>query len=276
MERLGGNSSALPAARAVPDPQLLRDPRVLWNLLAHERRQREQSGSHCHQLEITLEMRKLLATWLLEVCEHQHCEEGVFPLAMSYIRTCLSLFPVEKKNLQLLGTVCVLLASKMRDMVPLTIETLEYYTACSVPCHQIREWEIFIVGHLHWNLAVIISHDFLDQILERIPLSTEQRALLRRYSQTYVTLCSVDCNVSVYAPSMITAACVTKALFSLGLLPHPGEEMITFLAALIDAATDELLNCHILIESVLTEDAWRPIICDCEATTPMLTYHSFI
>ncbi|XP_075054238.1 G1/S-specific cyclin-D3 [Mixophyes fleayi] len=243
------------ATRAVLDPQLLRDPRVLWNLLAHERRQIEESASHHYlQEEITLEMRRLLADWLSEVCDHEHCEEGVFPLAMSYIRKCLSLFPVEKTLLQQLGTACVLLASKMRDVVPLTVDMLAYYTAFSVSCHQILEGEIFAIDQLRWNLQIIIPHDFLDHILERLSLSYERRALLRECSQIFVTRCSLDCNFSIFAPSMIAAACVANTMFSLGMLHHPAEEMIMYLAAMIQANSAELQNCRLVIENTLHED----------------------
>ncbi|KAM9319548.1 G1/S-specific cyclin-D3 [Gastrophryne carolinensis] len=138
MAREGGRSQSC-VIRAAADPNLLRNPQVLTNLIAHERRQvAEMAGCRCLQPEITEDMLKMLAHWLLEVSEDQLCEEVVFPLAMTYVRRSLSIFTLEKKYLQLLGTVCLLLASKMRDMVPVKIEVFEFYTAGGISAAEIR------------------------------------------------------------------------------------------------------------------------------------------
>ncbi|XP_068125580.1 G1/S-specific cyclin-D3 [Hyperolius riggenbachi] len=242
--------------RTTADLQLLQDPRVLWNLLAHEKRQMaERVSRQYQQCEITVEMQKLLAYWLLEVCEDQHCEEGVFPLALSYVRMCLSLFPVEKRSLQLLGTVCMLLASKMRDVVPLKVETLAFYTAGSVLASQIREWEVFVLDQLHWDLAVLIAHDFVEQILERLLFSADRRALLSSHSRTYMSVCALDRSLAAFSPSVIAAACIATAVHRLGMHRHFEDDMIAYLAALIQTDREELQNCSSRIEPALSEAA---------------------
>lgn len=117
------------APRAGPDPRLLGDQRVLQSLLRLEERYVPRASYfQCVQKEIKPHMRKMLAYWMLEVCEEQRCEEDVFPLAMNYLDRYLSCVPTRKAQLQLLGTVCLLLASKLRETTPLTIEKLCIYT----------------------------------------------------------------------------------------------------------------------------------------------------
>ncbi|XP_075709707.1 G1/S-specific cyclin-D3 [Rhinoderma darwinii] len=251
MDNKCGNS-AVRFCSAMFDPNLLGDPRVLMNLLAHERRQRaENQTRECRQTDITLEMRKNLAHWMLQVCELRLCEEEVFPLAMSYVRICLSSFPLHRDHLKLLGSTCLLLASKMRNKVQLHISILEYYTGGSVTCHQIREWEPFILNILHWDLEVIISHNFLDHMLERVFCSLEMRASLRKNAGSYATLCYTDCNLSKFAPSTITGVCISKAMQDFGFVVSPAEDLYTFLSALTDTTTDEFLACQAEMDSSL-------------------------
>jgi len=66
------------------------------------------------------------------VCEEQKCQEEVFPLAMNYVDRFLSVCPIRKNQLQLLGTACLLLSSKLRQPHGLATEDLVFYTDNSI------------------------------------------------------------------------------------------------------------------------------------------------
>lgn len=74
---------------------------------------------------------------LLQVCDSELCRAEVFPHATHLLDRFLSKKAVKKNQLQLLGTVCLLLASKMRLTRPLTVEKLRMYTDYSVNSEEI-------------------------------------------------------------------------------------------------------------------------------------------
>eukprot|EP00064_Thunnus_orientalis_P005326 superscaffoldBa00000515_g5340 len=116
--------------RARPDPKLLCDDRVLQSLLTIEERFLPQySYFKGVQKDIQPFMMRMAATWMLEVCEEQTCEEEVFPLAMNYSDRFLAVVPIKKCNLQLLGAVCMFLESKT---CPLTAGKLCIHTDNSI------------------------------------------------------------------------------------------------------------------------------------------------
>ncbi|KAI4480952.1 hypothetical protein M0802_014110 [Mischocyttarus mexicanus] len=147
--------------KAYADPALVQDDRVLHNLLKTEETYVPNTSYFERvQKEISPHMRKVVAEWMLEdihtgifspcilvgylksvvtrftlatqVCEEQKCQEEVFPLSMNYVDRFLSVCPIRKSQLQLLGTACLLLASKLRESSPLKADLLVFYTDNSI------------------------------------------------------------------------------------------------------------------------------------------------
>uniref|UniRef100_A0AAQ4QX58 Cyclin D2, a n=1 Tax=Gasterosteus aculeatus aculeatus TaxID=481459 RepID=A0AAQ4QX58_GASAC len=165
--------------RARPDPNLLCDDRVLQSLLTIEERFLPQySYFKSVQKDIQPFMRRMVATWMLEVCEEEKCEEEVFPLAMNYLDRFLAVVPTKKCNLQLLGAVCMFLASKLKETRPLTAEKLCIYTDNSIRPQELLEWELVVLGKLKWNLAAVTPNDFIEHIVRRLPLPEDKLALI--------------------------------------------------------------------------------------------------
>lgn len=220
------------APRARPDPRLLVDQCVLQSLLRLEERYVPRASFfQCMQKKIKPHMRKMLAYWMLEVCEEQRCEEDVFHLAMIYLYRYLSCVPTRKAQLQLLG-VCLLLASKLRETTPLTIEKLCIYTDQAVAPWQLREWEVLVLGKLKWDLAAVIAHDFLALILHRLSLPSGRQALVKKHAQTFLALCATNYTFAMYPPSMIATGSIGAAVLGLGACSMSADELTELLAGI--------------------------------------------
>ncbi|CAI5777628.1 S-specific cyclin-D3 isoform X1 [Podarcis lilfordi] len=243
--------------RAKRDPQLLRDRRVLQNLLSQEERYSPRvSYFQCVQKEIQPYMRKMLAFWMLEVCEEQKCEEEVFPLAMNYVDRYLSCVPTRKNHLQLLGAVCMLLASKLRETMPLTVEKLCIYTDNSITPREVLDWEFLVLEKLKWDLVSVLANDFLDHILQRLSLPQQKVDLVKKHAQTFIALCATDYTFAMYPPSMIATGSIGAAVHGLSTSSDDfsGEELTELLASITGTEVDCLKACQEQIEVALAEN----------------------
>ncbi|XP_061631003.1 G1/S-specific cyclin-D2a isoform X2 [Phyllopteryx taeniolatus] len=189
------------------------------------------------------------------VCEEQKCEEEVFPLAMNYLDRFLAVVPTKKCNLQLLGAVCMFLASKLKETRPLTAEKLCIYTDNSIRPQELLEWELVVLGKLKWNLAAVTPNDFIEHIVRRLPLPEDKLTLIRKHVQTFIALCATDFRFAMYPPSMIATGSVGAAICGLQLdsVNHSqwGDSLTDLLAKITNTEVDVLKECQEQIERVL-------------------------
>ncbi|CAG2164914.1 unnamed protein product [Oppiella nova] len=162
------------------DHNILSDDRILEQLLQVEENYVPKDvleSYKCIQSEVEPYMRKTVANWMLEVCEENQCEEVVFPVAMNFLDRFLVCTDIRKSQLQLVGVVCLLIASKL----PVT------------------GWELLILRRLQWDVSTVVANDYLDHLLVRIPsLSLKNSnnsvdcmdSIIRRHSSTFIALCT--------------------------------------------------------------------------------------
>ncbi|XP_012695546.1 G1/S-specific cyclin-D1 [Clupea harengus] len=241
--------------RAYQDSNLLND-RVLQAMLKAEDNYLPATNYlKCVQKEIVPYMRRIVATWMLEVCEEQKCEEEVFPLAMNYLDRFLSVEPTKKTRLQLLGATCMFLASKMKETIPLTAEKLCIYTDNSIRPGELLQMELLVLNKLKWDLASVTPHDFIEHFLSKLPIHQDTKKILRKHAQTFVALCATDVKFIANPPSMIAAGSVAAAVQGLHLksldASLSSQNLTELLSQVIKSDPDCLRACQEQIESLL-------------------------
>ncbi|XP_068169275.1 G1/S-specific cyclin-D1-like [Antennarius striatus] len=241
--------------RAYRDSNLLTE-RVLQALLrAEDKYLPAPNYFKCAQREISPHMRRVVATWMLEVCEEQKCEEEVFPLAINYMDRFLSVEATKKNHLQLVGAACMFLASKLKETFPLTVEKLCIYTDNSITSCQLLQMELLVLTKLKWDLSSVTPLDFIDHFLSRLPVRRENIPILKKHAQTFVALCATDVKFIASPPSMVAAGSVGAAVEGLQLRMADdsmvSEKLTEHLALTIRSDSDCLRACQEQIESLL-------------------------
>lgn len=245
--------------RAQPDQNILCDDRVLQSLLTIEDRFLPQySYFKCVQKDIQPYMRRMVAGWMHEVCEEEKSDEDVFPLSINYLDRFLAVEATKKCYLQLLGAVCMFLASKLKESRPLTAEKLCMYTDNSITPQELLDWELVVLGKLKWNMAAVIPNDFIEHIVRRLPLPTDKLALVRKHTETFIALCATDFSLAMNPPSMIATGSVGAAICGLQLDQADEalsrDNLTVLLAKMTNTEVDCLRACQEQIERVLASN----------------------
>ncbi|KAK9498134.1 hypothetical protein O3M35_004012 [Rhynocoris fuscipes] len=169
------------------DRVIYNDNRVLKNLLLQQDISLPRFNYFKQiQSDIQPYMRKVVANWMMEVCEDQRCEVQVFPLAMNLMDRFLCTHDVKKCQLQLTGATCLLIASKTRQCIQIPVHLLCHYTENSITPNDLRDWEMLIMSKLRWKVYAVTGCDFIEHLLQELDVSNDSR--IRDHAHTLLAL----------------------------------------------------------------------------------------
>ncbi|XP_037087224.1 G1/S-specific cyclin-D2-like [Pollicipes pollicipes] len=234
------------------DAVIFRDDRVLESLL---RTEHSYMPGACYfqqtQNDIQPYMRKMVTSWMLEVCEEFGCEDQIFPLAVNYMDRFLGQRRIARGQLQLLAAVCLLLASKIRQCRALSLQQLVYLTDYSVTEQQLKEFELALLHRLNWDLNSVTSFDFVEQLLVRLSLKANAR-LIRRHAHTFIALCTTEVEFLEARPSLVAGASVCAAVAGMKLAG--AEESVRQVAACLRLDLAQLRHVMRRIEEMVQSE----------------------
>lgn len=169
--------------------------------------------------EITSEMRQMLSVWMLEICEAENVLHDVYYVAINlFDRLMCSLtkstsFKLDKSYVQLFGTCCMFLASKLKANDQLDAERLVEYTDNSISLEQLLHCELFILEKLKWDISCITPNDYYEYLVHRFNLCLHSQIdEIKKHFFALTALCSTDFKFSLYPPSMIASSCLLTSL----------------------------------------------------------------
>jgi len=201
--------------RAYSDPNIFRNDRVLRMLLKREVRLASTSKNYFSlQTELKPQMRREVASWMLEVCEEEECSPQVFCLAVNYLDRFLSSCKIARNQLQLVGAVCLLVSWKVREHSPITAQRLIEYTDFNISLDDLLEWEFLLLSKLDWDLSAVIAPDFVEHILQRLlKLDLAWNIdITRKNAETLIYLCYSHFGLATYPASLIAVSSIMTTL----------------------------------------------------------------
>jgi hypothetical protein len=200
--------------KSLEDRVLLEDERVRMNMLQDEKKVNKIDYCASIQTELKPHMRKIVVDWMLEVCQDQQCQPQVFHLSLNYMDRFLSRKRIKKTQFQLLATVCLFLASKMSESVPLSAEKLLIYTDNSVILPELLQWELLVLTTLHWELSAVTCRSFLEhfQNLSFLQAATRDLTTVQRHADHLLAIMAAEYQYMLLQPSLLAAAALSAAV----------------------------------------------------------------
>lgn len=167
------------------------------------------------QTDIQPWMRKTVSSWLLEVCEELHMETEVYFVAVNMMdRMTMKLF-FKREHFQLLAAASLLIASKLKETLPIQPDKVIIYTDNSISFEDLIRMEQIILSELVWDVSSPTPVDFMDILCHKLaePFSVDMRTTLKIKS---LALCiaqqtSIEHHFIGVRPSKIACAAVILA-----------------------------------------------------------------
>eukprot|EP00754_Rhynchopus_humris_P027805 Rhum_TRINITY_DN15109_c7_g5::Rhum_TRINITY_DN15109_c7_g5_i1::g.140307::m.140307/K21777/CCNB; G2/mitotic-specific cyclin-B, other len=188
---------------------------VMENLRAEQSRGKvPENHLQICQTEVTDKMRAILIDWLVDVHLKYKCRPETIYLAVNLLDRYLSRKAVEKKKLQLVGCVAMMLACKYEEVVPPEVRDFVHISANTYTRGEMLAMEKSVLVELGYNLTVPTMWQFLTQLIGG------ERTDTMRHGAEYLAEQTLMCaKMAGFPPSLQAAACVYLSRKVLGAAP---------------------------------------------------------
>ena len=142
----------------------------------------------------------------------------------------------KKTRLQLVASVCILLASKFSQVVPIHSEQLVQYTDNSVSVDQLRHWEMEVLNVLQGKLAASTAHSFLQHFSNNSNLQYSRSIISQ--AAGIAALASTEYKFILTKQSVIAAAALAVSVEKMEKMKT--DELVLSLATIVKCSVTEI------------------------------------
>lgn len=182
---------------------------TFYKTAQHESRPIDYMGN---QPEITSKMRATLTDWLIESHQRFHLMPETLYLTIYIVDRYLSLQPVPRRELQLVGMAAMLIACKYEEIWAPEVNDFIEIADCAFNRHQILVAEKAILNSMQWNLTVPTPYHFLLRFAKAAGSADEQ---LQHMIYFFGELALMDYGMVTTYPSTVAACAVYAARLTL-------------------------------------------------------------
>lgn len=118
------------------------------------------------QRDINPNMRAILVDWLVEVAEEYKLSSETLYLGVCYLDRYLSKKSIARRDLQLLGVACMLLASKYEEIYAPSVDEFVYISDNTYNKDEVFQMEANVLDVLEFSLTVATIKNFLRRFLK--------------------------------------------------------------------------------------------------------------
>ncbi|KAL5231994.1 hypothetical protein ABZP36_030770 [Zizania latifolia] len=170
----------------------------------HECRPTDYMGS---QLEVNPNMRAILADWMIEVHYKFELMPETLYLTMYVIDRYLSLQPVLRRELQLVGVAAMLIACKYEEIWAPEVDDFICISDDAYSRYQILAMEKNILNKLQWNLTLPTPYVFLVRFVKAAGGDKELEHMVFFFAEMALT----EYGMVSLCPSLVAATAVYAA-----------------------------------------------------------------
>ena len=179
---------------------------IYLNLLLEEGQStiKPKMGYMSLQNEINEQMRAILIDWIIEVHFQFNLRQETLYMTISIIDTYLSFHFISRKELQLLGIVCLLISCKSQEIYYPSQNKFIEVTDGAYTKEDMLKMENDILKKLNFNIVYPTPNDFYN-ILSKLYNLDKKQYYLGKY---FIECVLIDYKMIKYSSSVIAAACI--------------------------------------------------------------------
>ncbi|XP_039831696.1 cyclin-B1-1-like isoform X2 [Panicum virgatum] len=171
------------------------------------------------QVEINPHMRAIVTDWIIEVHQKFELMPETLYLTMYIIDLYLSLQPVLRRELQLVGVSAMLIACKYEEIWGPEVYELILIADSAYSREQILSMEKGILNRLEWNLTVPTSYMFLVRFIKAACSGIKTDKEMENMVFFFAELSLMQYGLVTHLPSMVAASAVYAARLTLKRAP---------------------------------------------------------